>query len=399
MTAENGKRVKVAVLFGGRSSEHEISILSALEMVSAMDTTRFEPIPVYITTEGKWFSGEELLDRAFYKNLTLGLAKLTEVSLPPHPGSRGLLVLAESWSGGFEVGERIPVDVYFPVFHGQFGEDGCIQGLFELAEVPYVGCGVMSAAVAMNKYVCKKYLAAHGIPVLPATTASKGAALRDFQGVVDSVLQQPGMDKFPLFIKPCNMGSSVGIGKANNRDELAICLSRVFRYDHRAIIEPCVADLFEINVSVMGETAPVASVVEIPVSTSGILTYEDKYMRGGKKGGRPSQGMASLLRSIDPPDLAQHYKDEVRAFAERAYGLLECAGVARLDFIVDKKNGKLYFNEINSPPGSLAHYLWAKSKPRRLYTENIQVLIEEALEIYARKISLQREIGFKALFS
>ena len=386
------KKIRVAVLFGGRSSEHEISIISALEMMEAADTRSYELIPVYVTIDGRWLIGEGTRNRDSYKKINSFLATLTEVTLLPKPQSRiALTVLSDSEE------REIPIDVFFPLFHGQFGEDGCIQGLFELADVPYVGCGVMSAAVTMNKYVCKKYLEAHGIPVIPATTACKADALKDFGGLCQRIADDKQLGGFPLFVKPCNMGSSVGIGKAQNLADLEICLARVFRYDHRAIVERCVSDLFEINVSVKNENDPIASVVEVPAKTGDMLTYEDKYLKGAKKGSRPSQGMASLVRSIDPEDLPPDYKQKVREYAVRAYSLLECAGIARLDFIVDKTSGQIYFNEINSPPGSMAHYLWAKSRPIALYTQTFSDLVDEALASFARKLSLQREVGFKAL--
>jgi len=398
-TAEKRKVTRVAVLFGGRSSEHEISILSSLELMDAFDSRFLEVIPVYVSIDGRWYIGQHLRNRNKYKDVQSLLESCCEVTLLPKPATKGLSVLGDPQFVGHDLTDDdiLPVDVFFPLFHGQFGEDGCIQGLFELAEVAYVGCGVMSSAVAMNKYVCKSFLAQHGIPVLPSMIVRKVDALRNFEGVLESVLRNESLCGFPLFIKPNCMGSSVGIGKAHDLDELKTCLATVFRFDSTAIVEKCVSNLFEINVAVRNFLSPQSSVVEVPAKSGDLLTYEDKYMSGSKKGGRPSRGMASLVRAIDPDDLPPDYKRKVQGYAIDAYRLLECAGIARLDFIVDKSEGEVYFNEINTPPGSLAHYLWAKSEPQQLYTEVINDLVLEAETVLAIKLGLLREFGFKAL--
>jgi D-alanine-D-alanine ligase len=200
-----------------------------------------------------------------------------------------------------------------------------------------------------------------------------------------------------LFVKPCNLGSSIGVSRVKNVSELPGALTKVFKYDTLALIEPCVTEIMEINVSVRDAGRIEASVVEIPVSESGVLSYEEKYLRpGGKKSG-PSQGMASLSRIIDPPDLDSDIKERVIALGIRAFELLGCSGVARLDFIFDLAKSELYFNELNAFPGSCAFYLWARSSPRVLYTELINQMITTALDHYAVKSSLDRDIGLKAL--
>jgi D-alanine-D-alanine ligase len=394
------KKLKVAVLFGGRSSEHEISIITALDLITATDTLRFEVLPVYISAAGRWYTGDALLERSFYKQLAKNLAPeaglVQEVTLLPIPGELGLRRIKH---GAPVLAARrvIPVDVYFPAFHGQFGEDGCLQGLFEMADVAYTGSNVLASSMAMSKYACKLFLQAHGIPVLPAALVQKDEVVSGLAEVRQRIRTTPGLEQFPLFIKPCNLGSSVGIGRAENEAELDAALAKVFRYDYQAIVEPCVSDMFEINVSVLDQTSPRASVVEIPVSGGGTLTYEDKYVRGAKKG--PSQGMASLVRVIDPPDLPQETKQKVIQSALLASRVLGSGGVSRFDFIVDKRSGLLYFNELNPFPGSMAYYLWAKSTPRLLYTEMITTIVERALAVHQTKASLQRDFGFKALFS
>ena len=389
-------RLRVAVLFGGRSVEHEISVISALQLMLAVDPAKFDLIPVYITPNGSWYIGAALLERSFYAKALENLAQLEEVTLLPKPGVGGLTRL-----GARGLSSVIEVDLFLPAFHGQYGEDGCIQGLFEMAQVPYTGSDLPSSAITMNKYLCKMYLSAHGIPVLPASIVHRHEAQADITQVVSGLLSQDKFKHFPLFIKPCNLGSSIGVSRVNDATELAAALAKVFRYDTQALVEPCVSKIMEINVSVRAqlgiESGIEASVVEIPVSESGTLSYEEKYLRdGGKKSGR-SQGMASLSRVIDPADLDSELRNQVIELAKRSFSLLGCSGVARLDFIVDLAKNKLYFNELNAFPGSCAFYLWARSKPRVLYTQLIEDMINAALGRFATNAALDRDIGLRAL--
>ena len=389
-------RLRVAVLFGGRSVEHEISVISALQLMLAVDPAKFDLIPVYITPNGSWYIGAALLERSFYAKVLENLAQLEEVTLLPKPGVGGLTRV-----GARGPSSVIQVDLFLPAFHGQYGEDGCIQGLFEMAQVPYTGSDLPSSAITMNKYLCKMYLSAHGIPVLPASIVHRNEAQADITQVVSELLSQDKFKHFPLFIKPCNLGSSIGVSRVNDATELAAALAKVFRYDTQALVEPCVSKIMEINVSVRAqlgiESGIEASVVEIPVSESGTLSYEEKYLRdGGKKSGR-SQGMASLTRVIDPADLDSELRNQVIELAKRSFSLLGCSGVARLDFIVDLATNKLYFNELNAFPGSCAFYLWARSKPRVLYTQLIEDMINAALGRFATNAALDRDIGLRAL--
>ena len=383
------KRTRVAVLFGGRSVEHEISVITALQLMQATDPEVFDVTPVYIAPTGVWYTGAELLNRSFYAKVPGNLSTLSEVTLLPKPGVRGLTRLSDF--------STIPVDVFLPAFHGQYGEDGCIQGLFELADVPYTGSNVVSSAVTMNKYVCKVFLKEHGVPVLPAQLISRSDAQRDIQKVVSEILATDGFTKFPLFIKPCNLGSSIGVSRVKEASELAPALAKVFRYDTHALVEPCVSEIMEINCSVRDYNGIQASVVEIPVSQSGVLSYEEKYLRGGGKKTGQSEGIASLTRVIDPQDLDTEIRDRVIEIARKSFTILGCSGVARLDFIVDVATGQLYFNELNGFPGSCSFYLWVRSQPRILYTTLIHNMIETALKHHATAASLDRNIGLKAL--
>lgn len=405
----NDTRKRVAVLFGGRSVEHEISIITALQLIAAIDTARFEVRPVYIAHSGRWYTGNGLLDRSFYRGLPAALDSVEEVTLLPIPGLGGLS--RRRSSGGLlqrlsgKSDEILPVDLYLPAFHGQHGEDGCLQGLFEMADVPYTGSDVASSAVAMNKYLCKLVAQSLGISTLPAALVHKSTALADLEGTCRAVTETAGLTSYPLFVKPCHLGSSIGIGRAGDLQELKAALANVFRYDLQAIVEPQVIDLMEINVSVMDGDPPFASVVEIPVSKSGVLSYEEKYMRGGsaKKGkgastSSTSEGMASLTRVINPTDLDPPIKEQVQRSALALFNALGSGGLGRFDFIYDTKSAKLYFNELNPIPGSFSFYLWEKSLPPLVYTEVINRIIERGLERRQRFAGLERDTGFKAMF-
>lgn len=395
------EKTRVAVLFGGRSVEHEISVITALQLIAAIDPANYQVTPIYISPSGSWFTGEELLDRGFYKDVPASLEKLQEVTLLPKPGVGGLVKLnkGNQISNTFGKHEILPIDLYLPVFHGQYGEDGCIQGLFELAQVPYTGSNVPSSAITMNKYLCKMYLKQHQIPVLPAVMVTRRETQRDLSATLAGITSTTGFDTYPLFVKPCNLGSSIGVSKVNGPDELAPALAKVFRYDTAALVEPCVSQIMEINVSVREHNGVISSVVEIPVSETGVLSYEEKYLRGGGKKGGPSEGMASLTRVIDPPDLDERLRTQVIEIAKRSFSLLGCSGVARLDFIVNVATGELYFNELNSFPGSCSFYLWIRSKPRVLYTELIDDMVQTALATFEEQASLDRNIGLVALKS
>ncbi len=385
---------KLAVLFGGRSVEHEISVITALQLINVIDVTQYEIIPVYIAQTGRWYVGDELLDKNFYRRLPNSVKSAREVALLPIAGSKGLTYLDRP-------NELLPIDIYFLAFHGTFGEDGCIQGMLEMADATYTGCGVLAAALGMNKYQCKTMLKAHDIPVLPAVQVDRRDAQKSLSAVRAQILATPGLEQFPLFVKPCNLGSSIGIGVATDDRTLNACLVNTFRYDSQAIVEPCVKDILEVNVSVLEDDEITTSVIEMPVSTSGVLTFEEKYLRddGSKKtGGNESQGMASLARVIDPQDLNPELKQAALDYAKKAFKVLGCAGVARIDFIIDTSCDRLYFNEINTLPGSLSFYLWVKSYPPLLYTELINKIIRQAQKRQITKIALKRQEGMRALF-
>ncbi|MCP4658325.1 MAG: D-alanine--D-alanine ligase [bacterium] len=393
---------KIAVVFGGRSVEHEISIITALEVMGALDPTRYKVVPVYIHLHGHWYTGDGLMNREFYTTPPLAISQLQEVTLLPVPGGGGLTVVRDpektSW---FRRGrdEVIPVDVYLPVLHGTYGEDGCLQGLLEMAEVAYTGSPVLAAALGMDKYASKLVLKTEGIPVLPAITLQRNELAEGMGKLRERILSADGLEGFPLFVKPRHLGSSVGISAAANAAELDAAIIKAFQYDTGVIVEPQVSKIMEINISVMDVGGkPLASVVEVPASKSGVLTYEEKYVRErGKKGPRAVEGMAGLSRSVDPPELDSEIKAKVTDYACRAFRTLGCSGVARIDFILDLESGNVYLNELNTLPGSMAYYLWSGSRPPVQYTELLDKMIDGALERRGLLEGLKRDFGFRAL--
>ena len=389
------KKKNLAVLFGGRSVEHEISVITAIQLMNVIDVTQYNIIPVYIAQTGRWYVGDNLLDKNFYRRLPGSLTEAQEVALLPIAGSKGLNYLNS------RPNDILAIDIYFLAFHGTFGEDGCIQGMLEMADATYTGCGVLPAALGMNKYQCKMMLKAAGIPVLPAALIDRRDAQKSLESVRAQIFATPGLEQLPLFVKPCNLGSSIGIGVAKDELTLNACLVNTFRYDSHAIVEPCVKEILEINVSVLEDDEITASVIEMPVSLSGVLTFEEKYLRddGGKKtGGNESQGMASLSRIIDPPDLDPAMKQAALDYAKQAFKVLGCSGVSRIDFIIDASSNQLYFKEINTLPGSLSFYLWVKSNPPLVYTELLNRIIRQAEKRQVTKLALKRQEGMRALF-
>lgn len=394
----------VAVLFGGRSVEHEISIITALQIIENLDTTKYRALPVYISPDGRWYTGRPLLDRKLYKKQPIEAPGLQEVLLSNRPSELGFYRIDEG-RGARLVQESIarrpvdfPASVFFPAFHGSYGEDGCVQGMLEMLDAPFVGSGVCASSVGMNKDMTKLVAKAAGIPVVESVVLDCTPRPLDLERLEESV-RQAGLVQFPLFVKPCSLGSSIGIAKARSPEELRTAIVGAAALDSRVMVERCVEPLLEVNVAVLREGAQSrASVVEIPLSKTGMLTYEDKYATpGGTKSQSVSSGMASAVRAIDPSDLPSAVKEAARAAAVDIFDALGCAGVARVDFLLDTARDTLYFNEINTIPGSLGYYLFSASTPKLLFPDLLTVLIRGALERAAQRRALARRIEFKVL--
>jgi D-alanine-D-alanine ligase len=345
-------KTRVGVVFGSRSVEHEVSVITGQQVIAALDKNRYEIIPLYITKAGAWYTGEKLMDVANFKDEKALLTGCDPVSLSPDPTVGGLIVRRSEKGGLFKRPrdpEILPLDVIFPTVHGTYGEDGTLQGLFELAGIPYVGSGVLGSAVGMDKIVMKSVFRDQGLPVVKYYATTRRTWENAPDATMNTIEQMLG---YPVFVKPANLGSSVGITQAKNRAELQQAMEVAVHYDRRILIEQAVPNVMEINCSVLGFQDPQASVCEQPITLENFLSYEDKYMRGGK-----ASGMKGLSRKIPAP-ISDELTRRVQQIAIQAFEMLDCRGVARIDFLIDTKADTLYINEINTLPGSISFYLW-----------------------------------------
>ena len=347
-------KIRVGLIFGGNSVEHEISVITGLQAAEYIDREKYEIVPVYITKDNQFYTGEEIGRIENYKNIPELLKKSQRVLLVK--GERGAVDLVKFPPKKFGNNVVSSFDVALPAVHGTNCEDGPLQGLLTLLDVPYTGCDVYASALGMDKYAMKAVLAYNDIPVLPGFCCSSYDYDKDPESVMDTLEEKIG---YPLIVKPYNLGSSIGISKARNREELKKALENAFVYAETVLCEHAIMNLKEINCAVLGTRVEAqASECEQPVNADDILSYEDKYIGGGKgakSGG--SKGMATLKRKI-PADISDEQRSYIRDLAVKAFKALGCAGVARIDFMMDMDDGKIYLNEINTIPGSLSFYLW-----------------------------------------
>ncbi len=389
------KKLRVGVLFGGRSGEHEVSLLSAASVLNAIDKGKYDVVPIGITKEGRWVTAahaDRLLkghasDAQKSRPLRAGdpettsaaavLAKGEGVVVPPMPGANhSALVPFETSSGDLHPAHNpIDVDIIFPVLHGTFGEDGTIQGLLELADIAYVGAGVLGSAAGMDKDVMKRLFREAGIPIVKHITVLRNAWRAEPKKIRRQV---EGTLKYPVFVKPANLGSSVGISKVHGASELAAAMDEAAHYDRKLVIEQGIGGnkgkAREIECSVLGNDKPIASVPGEVVPIKELYDYNAKYLDEGSK-------------LIIPADLPGRKQAEVRRLAIAAFRAVECAGLARVDFLMDPRTGKVFVNEINTIPGftSISMYpkLWeATGIP---YSDLIDRLIQLGMERHADK--------------
>lgn len=352
-------KLKVAVLFGGKSTEHEISIISAIQAIGYLDTSKYDVIPVYMTKNNDYYVGEDIGKIEEYTHIPQLLGKSTKV-IWVKDGDKVSLVRYPQKKFGNNV--ITTVDIAFPIVHGTNVEDGTLQGFLATLGLPVVGCDVLSSAVGMNKYVMKTVLKDNGIPVLDC----KCYTWKDYEDVDGLVARIESSFNYPVIIKPLNLGSSIGIKKASDRESLLEALDLGFEFSRKILVERAIENLKEINCSVLGDyESAEASECEQPVNSDEILSFEDKYIGGAKgsaKGGAKasaggSKGMASLKRKI-PADITSEMRNKIRKMAVDAFICLGCSGVSRIDFMIDMDTNEVYLNEINTIPGSLSFYLW-----------------------------------------
>ena len=363
-------KTNVAFFYGCRSVEHEVSIISAVQAMMAVDTEKYDITPVYVTKKGEMYTGEKLLTIEEYRDLPKLLSQCKKVFFV-REGDR-VLMKTDGKKGLFKKEEEpVQIDVAFPVVHGTNCEDGTIQGYLEFLGVPYVGCDIISSAVGMDKAVFKDVLKSAGLPVLDCLCFTAREYLNGKETLSLEIAEKIG---YPLIVKPVNLGSSVGITKVNAPEELDEALSLAISFADKILVERAVTNLREINCSVLGDSSECkASVCEEPFMNDEILSYEDKYMANAKGG--KSKGMASLGRKI-PADLSEERSNEIRQLACKIFKAIGASGVVRIDFIIDCDTDTVYANEINTIPGSLSFYLWDATDMK--YRELIDNLIDLA---------------------
>jgi D-alanine-D-alanine ligase len=392
-------QTRLAVIFGSRSVEHEVSIITAQQLMAAADADQYEIVPIYITKQGEWLTGPALLDLDTFREPGR-LERVERAYLAPAPSQRALVRLDGGGLGLFRRGGGPEIDVVFPAVHGTHGEDGTLQGLLELADLPYVGAGVAAAAVGMDKLLMKAAFQAAGLPVVEGRGYTRAEYQRDPERVLDEL---EGAIGYPAFVKPAVLGSSIGVARAGNRDDLRFALEVACSYGRRLLVERAVEPLIEVNCAVLGNDEPMPSVCEQPVPTEGVLSFADKYLRGGKgdageptpharenltppaplpsegrgeprqtplsrapsltgsgAGGVGAKGPTQSSRLIPAP-ISEALTARIQQLAVAAFRAIDCAGVARVDFLVSPDEQQVYVNEINTMPGSLSFYLWEPS--------------------------------------
>ena len=372
----------IGVFFGGCSVEHEVSIISALQVIKNIDKNKYNVVPVYISQDGVWYTNKYywLTQIESFRNLKYTLQQCTKV-LPSLNANDGLL-----WSypkGLFNSSKKlVKLDVAFPVFHGAYGEDGCFQGIFEAMNIPYVGSDVVSSAVCMDKTLTKQICEAIRIPVVEYCRIDADLWAKDKAGCLAKIKKSLA---FPLIVKPNDLGSSIGVSKANNETELENAVDVVTAYSNEILIERCVTNIREINCSVAEtEKGILVSECEEPIVISdNLLTFSEKYL---SESTTSSEGMASTKRKI-PAEISGTVKNKIQEHAVKIFKHLGCSGVVRIDFILEGKS--IYLNEINTIPGSLAFYLWEATDKN--FETLISELIENSVKRFIKKGKLRKD--------
>ena len=370
-------KLQIGVFYGSRTCEHDVSIISAVQLMRAADKEKYDIIPVYISKQGEWFTGEALLDMSTYTPFDPGKKGVVRVNPDITAGSHALTRI-EHGKGLLGKDREVVVarlDCAIPVFHGMHGEDGTVQGLLELCNLPYSSSCVGASAIGMDKVYMKQFFRGAGFPILPDCWFLRRAWEKDRAQVMNEIeVKLP----YPVFVKPASLGSSIGVSRANDRKELEEALELAFDFDRKVLVEKGLNKPLELNCSVLGYNGESkASEIEMPVTGGDLLTYLDKY---GATGG--SKGMASLKRVLPAP-IEPELRDKIQKLSVEIFNNMDCKGVVRIDYMYDATSDEIYITEINTLPGSMAFYLWeATGMP---YREMIDHLVEFAMEAQREK--------------
>ncbi len=368
---------QIGVIFGSRSCEREVSIISAVQMMRHANPEKYDVIPVYIDEKGQWYTGNALKDIRSYEPFQPDSNGIIKVFPDLTSGSGALLTVKKG--SGLIAKDRIEIvariDVYVIVMHGMNGEDGTLQGLFELANIPYTSTGVSGSAIGMDKIMMKQFFRGANLPTLPGEWFTRKEFEQDSKSVIAKVGKNLG---YPVFVKPANLGSSIGVSCATDEEELQDSLELAFEYDRRVLVEKGLIKPIELNCSVVGYDGDLeASPIEMPIQHDEFLDFRDKYLAGGG-----SKGMASLNRLLPAP-IEEELKNEIQELSKTIFRLMDCKGVVRIDYMFDRESEKIYITEINTIPGSLAFYLWENAGMK--YEKLIDRMIECAELSHADK--------------
>ena len=396
------EKIKVGVFFGGKSVEHEISIISMIEATLRLDEEKYEIVPIYITKEGVMYTGEDLLDLEMYRDIPVLLKRCYKVAVV----NDGKAVKVIRVPAPF-IGKRVlnTIDVAFPIVHGTNVEDGTIAGFLNLLDIPFVGPDILASSLGMDKIAMKKVLKESGIPVVDYVGFYSKEYVKDEEKILKEINEKL---KFPLIVKPGNLGSSVGIKRVKNKAELEEAISFAMEFADRVIVENCVSDVKEINCAVIGDiTESEATEYEEPILAGDILRYTDKYIgdrktkggklgvtKGARKGGKfgARKGVGGVNNSQEgkklPADIPSETRDEIQRLAKETFKVLGCSGISRVDFLIDQEINKIYVNEINTIPGALSWYLFEASGRK------FEDVLEEAIDIAIRRHSDREKLTF-----
>lgn len=361
---------RIGLFFGSKSVEHEISIITAMQVYNAIDKSKYIVYPIYISKKGEWFTGENLLKIENFRNLS-NIPKISQKISAIKITNDNILTLETEGI----INKKIFIDIAFSVIHGTYGEDGKIQGIFEMLNVPYVGCGVLSSSIGMDKVIMKEIFKANNLPIVNYIWFKRDKWEKSKDEIINKI---ESSFKYPVFVKPANLGSSIGITKAENIESLIYGVEIAKHYDSKIIVEEEVKNLREINCSVMGNEEAIPSKLEEVKTPKIFLDYDSKYKLSSK-----GSSMFKRFGHIIPAELSDEKTKEIQELAVKAFKALDCKGVVRVDFLMDSETEKVYVNEINTLPGALSFYLWEATGIS--FDKLIDNLINISLEVFEDK--------------
>ncbi|MGN1298595.1 MAG: D-alanine--D-alanine ligase family protein [Candidatus Scatovivens sp.] len=381
--------IKLGIFFGGKSVEHEISVITMSQAIASIDESKYEIVPIYISKQGVMYTGDDLLDLYQYKDIDVLLKRSYKVAVVNN-GKRVEVIRIPAPI----VGKRVlnTIDVAFPIIHGTNGEDGTIAAFINLLGIPCVGPDILSSSIGMDKIIMKKVMKESGLPVVDYVSFYSMEYNKDEDKFINEIEEKIN---YPVIVKPANLGSSVGIKKAKNKQELTEAIDFAMEFSDRILVEKAIENLKEINCSVIGDIAETeASVCEEPCFEDDILSYTDKYMAGGKTNSKGIKGMLqksggkgmAVSNKKLPADISDEKREEIQKLAKETFKVLGCSGVSRVDFLIDKDTDTTYVNEINTIPGALSYYLWEASG--KTFTQELDEVIDIAIRKHEEKEKL-----------